>query len=119
MGAAILWRTCTAERGQHGFWVTVVQDVRLISGRRVEAARVPDQVFLAELDAVRVDQRLLVALPDSAPALLMRHRQVDEYRFAASLHHSRCPLASLFRSPEAVVDYDLVSGRQEFLELEG
>lgn len=119
MGAAIRGRTCTAELCQDVLRMTVVHDVRLFVGGRDEAARVANKVFFAERDAVGVDQRLLVALPDPVPADLVRHRQVDEDRRSAGLHHGRCPVGTFFVSPEAMVDHDVVARLQELLKLKG
>lgn len=99
--------------------ISVVNDVLFVGGGRFEAVRMPKQVVLAERDAVRVDQRLCVALPDPFPAHLVRRRQIDHYGLTAGFHDGRRPQGTLLPCPEPVVDYDFVSGRQELLDIQG
>ncbi len=119
MRTAIRGRPCTAEICQYVLRIAVVHDVRLTAGRRLEPPRMTKKVSFAERDAVRVDERLRVALSDSLPTNLVRRGQVDEYGLAAGLHHGCCPQGTFFLRPESVVDHDFLASRQELLHLQG
>ncbi len=99
------------EFGQRMARITVINDVRFVGCRGMESGGESKKVLLAELDRVCVHQRHLIALPDAAPAHLMRHGQIDEYGYATSVRNSVRPLRTLPWSPESMVDHGVVASQ--------